>query len=136
MTPTFTPTPTPLPYEENNTLQTAHGPLQLDQQYLAYPEDKNDWYYFEINETSSIEIDVRNYRASGQLVVYRDDSNKNTPPEWPIAGFDTRRRATMEIPNEVEPNALKDLQPGRYLIRIYTTENYRDDQLYQLTIHR
>ncbi|MGB0384241.1 MAG: DUF11 domain-containing protein [Ardenticatenaceae bacterium] len=134
-TPTPSPTPTPAGYEPNNTSQEAYGPLVFGQFYEAYPEDQDDWYYVTFSDTTSLEVIVNNYAPApgGQVVVYQEYFNAEIQKtDRRLIANDGREVPNMQIPNEVDPNALKELPPGKYLIRVYTTANYSSDTLYQL----
>ncbi|MGB0384240.1 MAG: hypothetical protein ACPGWR_05380 [Ardenticatenaceae bacterium] len=133
-TPTPSPTPTPAPFEPNNSSQEAYGPLVFGQIYEAYPEDQNDWYYIILDETTSLELIVKNYTPApgGQLIVYQEYFDTHNQPQRRLIAHDGRQQPNMQIPNELNPNALKELPPGKYLIRIYTVANQSSDTLYQL----
>ena len=140
-TPTSTPTPTVVPayYEDNDTQETAYGPLEFAQDYRAYPEDENDWYIVTLNETSSLKVVLSNYqniRDKGQLVIYETFMNReaNTVNRAPIANHGGAS-STRKIPNPDLPHALTDLAPGRYLIRIYTEERHHETHLYNLNVN-
>lgn len=145
--PTSTPTPTAIPtatatptptagadtfYEENDTPETAFGALTSDQVYQAYPEDQEDWYYFEIEQTtSSVQLELRNYIRShkGQIVLYWLNPATQKPERVANDGGDS---STRRIPNEGHSDELQDLRPGRYFIRVYTIEKHNNSTLYRL----
>ncbi|MGB0384154.1 MAG: Ig-like domain-containing protein [Ardenticatenaceae bacterium] len=129
------PTPLPLdPFEENDTQETAYGALVHAKEYDALPNDKDDWYYFELTETSSeIYLQVRNYHGKGQLALYRKEETNREFNRVHIAN-DGRGERMMEIPNNMNPNALKDLRPGKYLVRVYTVDDYREDASYRYSL--
>ena len=137
-TPTATATATPCPDCKNDTLDTAFGPLTLGQPYNGYPEDENDFYYFETNDTYSIEVVLENYDvdSNGQLLIYeRYFDPEEEKQSWRRIGQDGGDSSTRRVPNSGEPNALKDLPPERYMVRIYTVGKY-NAQPYELKVYR
>ncbi len=126
-----TPYPWDKYYEDNNSQEQA-CPLDLGQVYYAYPDDVNDWYYVFLDQDTSLHVLVTNYSAIGQLAVY-ELAPGNDPPRQVIAN-DGRKLTTMELPNAGVPDALKNLPPGRYYIRVYSIGNTNSNQLYQLTV--
>lgn len=133
-TPTPSTTPTAAPFEPNNSSQEAYGPLLFGQFYEACPEDQDDWYYIILNETTSLEVILDDYAPApnGQVVVYEEYFDTRNQLQRRVIASDGRELANMKIPNELDPNALKELSPGKYLIRVYTVANYSTDSLYQL----
>ena len=119
-----------LPFEENDRQEEAYGPLLPGLVYLAPPNDQNDWYYFVLSQTSSVHITVNNYSAKGQVAVYVDNPGGD-PPREPVAN-DGQGGRRMEIPNELLSNALRDLPPGRYYIRIYSVGDMNSNENYRL----
>jgi hypothetical protein len=131
-------------HEPNNFLSQAYE-LDFKKEYSAYPDDLDDWYSVFLTQTSSLHVQVDDYFAHGQLVVYSlycyvapfelicDDRQ-------PLAN-DTRKQSVRSLPNEVQPQALthlpdqpegSGLPPGRYYIRVYSSGDLRDDKLYRL----
>ena len=137
-----TPTPTTVPattppdslsaYEENDTQDQAHGPLRFGYVYDAPPDDSDDWYYFVLDQESSVSVKVTNYSAVGQLIIYKDSPGSDPPRR--ILASDGRGQPTMEVPNELAPNALVGLPSGRYYVRIYSSGNINSDQNYHLIV--
>jgi hypothetical protein len=139
-TSTFTPTPqptttppSPIPataYEPNNSPDEAKR-LEFDTPCIAPADDQYDWYYFEIDQKSSVRVRVTHYNATGQLLVYEGDPSQNDYFQ------DGRGYSTMELPHEGVPHALENLSPGRYYVYIYTSGNGNVEQNYILTVaHR
>jgi hypothetical protein len=125
-------------YEDNDTQDQAY-PLNFGRVYQAYPDDQDDWYYVFLDQTSFLDVQVENYVALGQLVVYEPDPG-NDPPRRVIAN-DGRGLPTMALPNEDFAEALTHLPeaepgtglpPGRYYIRIYSSGDFSSEQLYRL----
>jgi hypothetical protein len=124
---------------EENDSQDIACPLNFDQVYDAYPDDLEDWYYVFLDQTSFLDVQVTDYVALGQLVVYEPASELN-PPRRLLAN-DGRGLPTMELPNALLPNALTHLPgqppgtglpPGRYYIRVYSSGDLSTEQLYHL----
>jgi hypothetical protein len=120
------------PFEENDSQDQAYGPLIPGYLYIAPPDDPEDWYFFVLSQTSSISVKITNYSAIGQLVIYVDNPDSNPPRQ--ILANDGRGKTLMEIPNELLPNALDDLSPGRYFVRVYSTDKFNAIQNYHLII--
>jgi hypothetical protein len=118
-------------YEENDTQKDACR-LNFGQTYESYPDDTDDWYYVLLTQTASLHVLVTNYspnqveKGSGQLAVY--DSERES------IGNDGHGLPQMEIPNAGNPNALKNLPPGLYYIRVYTIKNLSKEIPYYLTV--
>jgi hypothetical protein len=111
------------PYEPNNGVAQAYGPLQNGIVYRAYPEDQEDWYYFELPSTTDVTVEVTNFAGQqGKLMVYHEDDTQNPVP----GGYWGSGGETMSV----QPT---DLQPGKYYIRVYTGGDTSMDTLYRLT---
>jgi hypothetical protein len=128
-------------YWEENDTQSQACPLKFDETCNAYPDDLDDWYYVFLDQTSSLHVEVTNYVACGQVVVYPYNPNKTPRRDDPLAN-DGRGHKKMELPNEILPHALDHLKgqpmssglpPGRYLIRVYSSDDCTTSQLYHLT---
>lgn len=101
--------------------KTAYGRLKPSTAYCAYPNDLSDYYYFDTYTTEKTNIKLTNYRATGQLLLYRHRDGQD--PEF----VDRRWNGpTMEMQ--------LDLRAARYYVRVYTTSNTNSDHLYCLTI--
>jgi uncharacterized repeat protein (TIGR01451 family) len=122
--------PEPQLYEVNDKCEQAYGPLFPDQAYDAYPEDIDDWYYLDITDTLSIHVLVTNHQAVGQLLVYHEsDCSTHIGQDGRNPGSPTK-----EVPNEVAPDDLKNLSPGRYYIRVYSSGGRNTNHLYRLIV--
>jgi len=111
------------PYEDNDSWQTAYGPLAFGAEYRAYPDDGSDFYYFDLSTTENVTIKVENYQATGDLILYRHRAGDE--PEhvanWGKGG------STMTI-------GPLSLQPGKYYVRVYTAGGHNTASLYTLTV--
>jgi hypothetical protein len=90
--------------------------------YRAYPDDANDFYYILLTNPASVTVQVTNYQAVGQLLVYDQG--------WNTLGMDW---------NDPGGNGSMTVGPlslgaGKYHIRIYTASGQNTDTLYTLTV--
>jgi tetratricopeptide (TPR) repeat protein len=109
-------------YEENDRLSQACN-LVFSQLYSAYPEDVEDIYYFFLDQTASVSVQLTNYQASepGYFVIY-DVISIPTP-------------ITSESLLGTETIPLENLPPGKYYVRVYTNEgSFNSEQQYQLLL--
>jgi hypothetical protein len=112
-------------FEENDQCTAAYGPLKSGTPYRAYPDDTEDYYYFELSSPGRVIVDVTNYAptsSSGTVALYGPDSCTNRIDYYGETG-DTHM---------VLDNTLSD--PGKYYVRVYTAEGYSTSQLYTLTV--
>lgn len=120
-------------YEENDTHTIACPWPPISSTFVALPDDIEDIYSFVVNETSSVRVWADTYRATepGQLLVYSEnDRSRSIASVRYLQGSDS-------IPNTDSPDALKNLPPGNYFIRVYTydgTFNANDPYQLYLTI--
>jgi hypothetical protein len=111
-------------YEPNNFKQDAYGPLASGLDYLAYPDDTNDYYYLFLTSDKTVDILVSDYEPTsdnGDLLIY-DETNPS-----PIAQFGEPGFSEMSIDN-------LELSAGKYYVRIYTSDDYSDSALYTLRV--
>jgi hypothetical protein len=109
--------------ESHNTPETAYGDLEPNADYQAYPDDRDDYYYFVLNRAQETTITLREYRAEGDLVLYRHRA-KSEPEmitHWSESGPD------MQL-------GPRDLRAGRYYVRVYTASDHTDTEPYTLTV--
>ena len=111
------------PYEDDDSWQTAYGPLVFGKEYQAYPYDSTDYFYFELSTNSSVTILLQNYQATGDLILYKH--REGDEPEF-VEGKH-HGRPTMQI-------GPRTLQAGKYYIRVYTTADYNRTSLYTLKV--
>jgi hypothetical protein len=105
-------------YEPNDTREAAYGPP-----YQAYPDDQDDYYFFDLSSASSVTVRVEGYQAEGQLPPYRyDESGDRTQ-----IGHDGRDLSTMVVGPQT-PEA------GRCHIRFYTSADRSNTDLYALKV--
>jgi hypothetical protein len=109
-------------YEPNDTWQAAYGPLVFGPPYRAYPDDEEDYYFFDLSSASAVTVRVEGYQAEGQLLLYRYHESG----DFTLIGRDGPGVSTMIIEDT--------LAAGRYYVRVYTSEDHSDSALYTLTV--
>lgn len=108
--------------ENNNSPETAFGPLAPDRTYRAFPNDVDDFYYFVLNKPGPVKVFVSDFYAIGQVQVR--DSNSNVVGFGYLDATDTGgNSALVEV----------DLAPGRYVIRLATATGANSNRLYTLS---
>lgn len=115
-------------YEENDDLEDAFGPLQNGAQYRAYPDDRYDFYYFELSSTASVTAKVINFVPTstfGDLLLYRDPGAGGTLGD-PVAQWGTPGATDMEV--------TVALGAGKYFVLVHTSDNFSTSQLYTLSV--
>lgn len=124
-----TPTPIPLgPYEENDVVAEAYGPLEFNQRYEAYAEDEHDWYTVSLSETTSLQISVTNFVVSGMLAVYNSDLQL-------LATVDVTNQSLL-LPPTPGSFILSNLPPGEYYLQIRATDELDMETLYHLELNQ
>jgi hypothetical protein len=111
-------------YEPNNFKQDAYGSLASGLDYLAYPDDTNDYYFFTLTSQQTVDILVSDYvptSNNGDLLIY-DEVNPS-----PIEQFGQPGYTEMSIEDLVLP-------AGKYYVRIYTSSGFSDSSLYTLRV--
>jgi len=111
------------PYEDYDSWENAYGPLAFGAEYQAYPDDDTDYYYFDLSATQNVTVQVKNYQATGDLILYkhREGNDPEKIKNWGKGG------STMTI-------GPLSLQPGKYYVRVYTTGGHNTTSLYTLTV--
>jgi hypothetical protein len=114
--------------EDNDTPGTAYGPLELGVAYQAYPDDTDDYYYFELGLPASVDISVSNYvptSSNGTVALYGPAIGDEHGPL--IDYYGPPGHSSMLL----GPHGLGQ---GKYFIRVYTASDHSTTQLYSLTI--
>jgi uncharacterized repeat protein (TIGR01451 family) len=114
-------------YEENDDCPTAYGPLASGQSYLAYPDDTQDYYYFELSASTMVSVSVGNFAptsSNGDLVLY-GPANSDDCGLY-IAHFGKPGHSSMHLE--------RPLGPGKYHIQVYTAKKHSTTELYSLTV--
>jgi hypothetical protein len=109
--------------EENDTHQTAYGPVGPGQPYSAYPDDRDDFYFFVLSAPRTVRVKLHRYPAKGDLILYRRTGSGGREPvaNWGKGGSE------MEIP------AMR-LGAGTYYVLVYTVEGETSKALYTLVV--
>ena len=110
------------PYEPNNSCETPYGPLVSDQVYLAYPDDLDDFYCFEVDTAKVVRITVNDYQATGQVLLYK--ACPSTPDNI------IYHAEIIDNPTTFA----RTIGPGPIILRIYTSDNQNTDHLYELKV--
>jgi len=116
-------------YEENDHWLDAYGPLVSGRAYLAYPDDVEDYYYFVLSTQATVNVSVTNYVPTS--------SNDSTVALYgPVAGDERGPRIDYYRPPGHSSMSLgpHSLGPGKYYVRVYTTQSYSTAQPYGLTV--
>ncbi len=103
-------------HEPNNGFSAANGSLVSGLDYYGYPQDAEDWYFMVLPSSSSILVQVTNYRASGWLQVY--DQNHQL----------------LAQDEHVTSISLSNQASGKYYIRIYTNSRFGNSVPYTLKV--
>jgi len=110
------------PYEDNDRVSDAYGPLANNVSYYAYTYDENDYYWFNLDTSAHVTVRVTNFSATeGQLTVLNSaeiEEAKTTNQNHPT---------TMEL-------TTNQLAPGKYYVRVYALGNLNTQTLYELNI--
>ena len=125
-TPTHTPTPTVDPYggdpfEPNDSINQAWGPLLSGQEYLPYiygPQDQDDFYFFNLPAAHSIEVWLRQIPAGHDYNLYLYNSTL-----VPIA-------YSGNLGNQQEHILTAVVPAGRYYVRVRPVVGYSTTQPY------
>jgi len=111
------------PYEENDAALQAWGPLDRGVAYMAYPDDQEDWYYFNLTDPASVTVQVTNFTGgAGQLMVYSEDNILSPVGHWGAGGL------TMTV-------GPLSLSAGKYYVRVYTGGTKNTTYLYTLMLN-
>jgi hypothetical protein len=112
--------------EDNDTHLTAYGPLEPDVAYQAYPEDREDYYYFRLSARATVNIHVTNFAPTssyGDLYLYGPASGTERGDR--IDYYGRPGHSSMSL----GPHSL---EPGKYYVRVYATRT--DSKLYDLGV--
>jgi len=114
-------------YEENDNCPTAYGPLAPGQSYLAYPDDTQDYYYFELSASTMVSVSVGDFAptsSNGDLVLYGPANGDDCGLY--IVHFGKPGHSSMHFE--------RSLAPGKYHIQVYTAKKHSTTELYSLTV--
>lgn len=123
-----TPPPTPVPgdpYEPNNTIAQAWGPLAPDQTYRALiygPGDHDDFYWFDLPAAHRIEVNLWDIPTSHNYHLYLYAANQAQIAYSGNPG------------NQPESISTAVLPVGRYYVRVQKVIGYSATQQYSLRV--
>jgi hypothetical protein len=115
-------------YEENDHWLDAYGPLVSDRTYLAYPNDVEDYYYFVLSATATVNVSVTDFAPTS--------SNGTVALYGPATGSERGNLIEYYGPpgDSSMPLGPHSLGPGKYYVRVNTAQGYSTTQLYRLTV--
>ncbi len=114
--------------ENNDQCPDACGPLVSGQTYWAYPNDTEDYYYFELTTTATVNVSVADFAPTstwGDLLLYgpaTGDGCGELIGQWGKPGYSSMSLGPYS------------LEAGKYHVRVYTADNYSTTQLYSLIV--
>ena len=115
-------------YEENDHWLDAYGPLTPGRTYLAYPDDEEDYYYFELSGQATVNVSVTDFAptsSNGTVMLY-----------GPAVGDERGELIDYYGPpgHSSMPLGPHSLGGGKYYIRVYADKGHSTTQLYRLTV--
>jgi hypothetical protein len=114
-------------FEPNDTIEQAWGPLLEDSVYLGYfatAGDKDDYYFFDLQEAAQVTVSVTNIPPGSDyaLYLYGDDAAHTQLAYSGEAGSGSQEITTSS------------LAPGRYYPRVERASGSAGTQPYMLTV--
>ncbi len=109
----------PMEIEPNNSTALANGPILLNRNYQGYPNDRDDYFYFELSTTRSVTISLENITGKDPQLHLRDAGNN-------LIGDIVARPPHVLIRS--------NLPPGRYYVRVVVVAENNTDHLYTLRV--
>ncbi len=109
----------PMEIEPNDSPALANGPLLLNHNYQGYPNDRDDYFYFELSTAQNITIALTNITGKDPQLHLRDAGNH-------LVGDIIARPPHVLI----RPN----LPPGRYYVRVVVVAENNNSVLYTLRV--
>lgn len=98
----------PKEIEPNNSFDQANGVLLPETEYFGFPNDADDYYFFNVGETSDIAVTVLGLNVTeAQVIIYRETDGN--PPEV-IETFDTPPDFNIKLTRRA---------PGKYYIVVH-----------------
>lgn len=141
-TPTATPTPTPTAQSENysqyiplvsvppdcfagpseqennDSFAQANGPLCSGQIYSGYPDDQDDYFFFDMTNAGELTAELSNHSGEGVQFLLYYESSANLKVQ------------VTELPYVIQYSG----PPGRYFIRIFIVESSGTNEAYALQV--
>jgi hypothetical protein len=101
--------------EPNYPLANANGPLLSGLNYYGYPNDTDDYFYFQVASRGQVTIDLTNHSDQSVQLLLR------TPAGDPIT-----------FVNQPPYHLVATVDPGRYYVHIYATGGFNTTTPYTL----
>jgi basic membrane protein A len=106
----------------------ANGPLVSGETYRGYPNDEDDYFFFELSSQATVEVLVEQFAPTS--------SNGTVSLYGPASGGE--RGELIDYYGEPGDASMAlgphTLGPGTYYVRIYTAEDHSTSQAYRLTV--
>lgn len=116
------------PNGNGTDVKGANGPLVSRKTYRGYPNDQDDYFYFELSASATVNVLVEDFAPTssyGDLLLYGPAPDDQRGPF--IAHFGEREEPSMSL----GPHTLG---PGKYYVRVYTAGDRSTTQAYRLTV--
>jgi hypothetical protein len=101
--------------EPNYPLTNANGPLLSGLNYYGFPNDADDYFFFQVASRGQVTIDLTNHSATGVQLVLRNAAGERL-------AVDNTAPYRLEI----------TVDPGRYYVHIYAADGYNSTTPYML----
>ncbi len=111
--------------EPNNRPCSAYG-IATGTAYQFMPDDRNDWYYFDVDETATVTVELRGLVVSDSQFSVWDGTC--TDLLTPSLGYD----GAVDHPNKTIQ--IKNLKPGQYFIWVLNGDNIAYSTPYSLRV--
>jgi hypothetical protein len=103
--------------------------LGFGQIYEAYPDDTDDYYYFELSAQAQVSVSVTDYTPlsgnNNTIALYGPSVGDQLGER--IDYYRTPGHSSMSLGPHL-------LDPGTYYVRVYTNRGHSTTQLYHLTV--
>lgn len=110
--------------EPNDTCADA-VPLSADVIYYFFPEDSDDWYFFELDKKEEVLVELSNFLPRlGQIVIYKGADCRSLQ----ILRNNGNDQDAKPVPLGIQP-------PGRYYILVVNAGKPSNQVPYQLVVH-
>lgn len=111
----------PLEDEPNNSSEQANGPLCFGQEYTAYSNDPDDYFFFYLPEPATLTIDMDDHKGEGvQMLLY-----------YPSVAANNLKFQSYQDPYLIEYDGFA----GWYYLRIYASGGYSNSDTYTLQVN-
>ncbi len=110
----------PLEIEPNNSPAEANGPILLNRNYQGYPNDRDDYFYFDLPTAKNVDITLTDITGKDPQLHLRDANNNL------VGDIDATPPYSLSRPN---------LAAGRYYVRVVVVANNNSSVLYTLRVN-